>query len=724
MKNNLRGIAEGALFALNIFLAFYIIFESKVIIPQWLQPIGRMHPMILHFPIALLLLAMFLEFFRFKTEYSSQKFYQKFTSGLLLIITLAAALTAVMGLFLAKEEGYTGNVLLWHKWAGVSVVFLASIIYFYRHARWYKAPVAKTGAVIVSLGVIITGHFGATLTHGENFILGPIITQQEEINVPVDQAMVFTHVVKPIFERKCVSCHNQDKAKGSLILENPELIIKGGKTGKLFAAGNPEHSLLMERINLPLEEEEHMPPSGKQQLTDVEKNLLHLWVKAGADFNTKIIELPYNDSLREVASTLLWPAESESQFKFAAADKATIQRLNADFRYVSPLARESPALEVNFFNQSAFTPESLEELKAVKTQIVTLDLNNMPVTDSELKNISQFENLRKLSLNFTEITGKGLAELASLQSLQSLSLSGTKVNYQDLQQHLPAFKSLTRLTVWNTEVGGEEIKKLQNDYKHLQIIAGFEDDGTNPVKLNVPQLKNRSNIFSDTLPLKLEHPIKGVQIRFTTDGSEPDSINSPIFSNETVLNEYTLIKARAYKDGWYGSDVETFDIYRSKYKPDTVILLTPLNRVHPANGANTFFDEEMGTFNANSPAWANNWAGYLKNDMELLLKYKQPVTISSVALNTLIETETIIFPPASIEIWGGPAKGKMSLITTIKPELPTKGSKPFIKLIEGKFKPKNISYLKIIAKPVKSIPSWHNNKGRPALLLVDEIFIN
>jgi uncharacterized membrane protein len=725
MKNNLRGLAEGILFALNIFLAFLILFESKVVIPQWLQPIGRMHPMILHFPIALLLLAMFLEFFRFRSEYSGQKFYQNFTSGLLLFITLAAAVTAIMGIFLAKEEGYTGKTLLWHKWAGVSVVFLASIIYFYRHADWYKAPVAKTGAVLVSVGIILTGHFGATLTHGENFILGPVLAQHEQVNVPVDQAMVFAHVVKPIFDRKCISCHNQDKAKGGLILEEPELIVKGGKTGKLFKPGDPELSLLLERINLPLEEEEHMPPSGKQQLTPEEKELLHLWVQSGADFQQKIIELPYNDSLREIASTILWPAEnSETKYKFAAADHSIIQKLNAGSRFVSPLSRESPALVVNFFNQKEFTPEALDELNAVKTQIVSLDLNNMPVNDSDLKKVSQFENLRKLSLNFTGISGEGLAELASLKFLNNLSLSGTNVNYQDLQRQLPAFKSLNKLVIWNTKLNGTEISKLQNSHKNILIIAGFEDDGSNPVKLNVPQLKNKSNIFRDSLLLNLDHPIKGVEIRYTTDGSEPDSVNSPVFTPETVLKEYTLIKARAYKDGWYGSDVETFDVYKSKYKPDTVILLTPLNRVHPANGSKNFFDEELGTFNANSPAWANNWAGYLKNDMELLLEYKEPVTISSIALNTLIETETIIFPPSSIEVWGGDTKGNLRLITTIRPEQPAKESKPFIKLIEGKFKPQKVSYLKIIAKPLNSIPNWHNNKGKQSLLLVDEIFIN
>ncbi len=154
------------------------------------------------------------------------------------------------------------------------------------------------------------------------------------------------------------------------------------------------------------------------------------------------------------------------------------------------------------------------------------------------------------------------------------------------------------------------------------------------------------------------------------------------------------------------------------------MLLTRLNRVHPANGAQTFFDHQLGTFNANSPAWANNWAGFLKNDMELLLAFNAPRVVTSVALNTLIETETSIFPPASIEIWGGTSDGKLELITRFKPELPKNYNKPFIKLVDCKFKPQNVSSLKIIARPVMKLPDWHKGKDRPALLLIDEILIN
>lgn len=725
MKSTFKGFAGNVLFVLNIFILFLLVFEDKLVIPQWLQPLGRMHPMILHFPIAILMLSMFLEFFRFKASYNTQEFFRDFTSNLLLVGVLSSAITVIMGLFLAKEEGYAGEVLQWHKWAGISIVFVASFIYWGRNAAWYKAPVSKAAATITSLSLVFAGHFGAILTHGDNFILEPITSTEVEI-IPLEQAIVYDHVIQPIFEKKCISCHNPDKLKGELMLTDAQSITKGGKTGKLFVPGKPEESLLLKRVNLPVEDKKHMPPKGKTQLTQDEIRLVELWITNKADFKKKVIEFPTNDSLRVLASSFFKPAESADEiFQFVAADESTVQQLNTDYRVISPLATESPALTVNFYNPSAFTSKSLEELSDIKSQVVSMELSKMPIKDTDLKSIRQFENLRKLNLNFTGVTGKGLKELSSLQHLKSLSLSGTQVAYQDLKQHIGSFKSLNTLAIWNTPLTVPEIEALQKANKHIQFIAGFNDDGSNPIKLNTPQVKNKSTVFEQSVPLQLFHPIKEVDIRYTTNGSEPDSIHSPLFSKEILLQDNTTIKARAYKSGWYGSNTVTFNFYKNTYKPDSVILLSRLNRVHQADGPKTFFDKQLGGFNANSPAWANHWAGYFKNDMEVLMEFRKPIKISSVALNTLIEPETIIFPPEVVEIWCGTTKDQLRLLTTVKPDLPKKESKPFIKLITCKFKPTdNISYLKIVAKPVKQIPDWHTSKRKPAMLLVDELLIN
>ncbi|ARS38446.1 cytochrome C [Sphingobacteriaceae bacterium GW460-11-11-14-LB5] len=720
MKITLKGFAENVLFMANAFIIFLLVFGNRIAVPYWLQPLGRMHPMVLHFPIVILLLAMLLEFFRFKDTYAKEKLYHDFTSWLLLAGTLFSAVTVIMGLFLSKEEGYSGNILQWHKWTGVSIVFITTFIYYCRNAAWYKLPVARGGAVLTILSVILAGHYGAALTHGDNFVLEPVSSPAESAKVPLEQAKVFEDVVMPIFSQKCLSCHNIEKAKGNLIMDNAQAILKGGKTGKLFVPGKPELSLLIERIHLPLDEKKHMPPRGKSQLTEKEIQLLKLWVKNNAEMKKKVVDLPATDSLRLLATTFLAPVETpEEKFEFAAADESTVKKLNNNYRNVYSLAKESPALAVNIYNKSVYKPSVLKELSEVKKQIISLNLSGMPVSDDDLKIISGFENLRKLNLNFTNITGTGLKHLVILPHLNALSLSGTKVSYNLVKQVLN-MGGLRQLTLWNTGLSEAEVSQLQKINKNLTVVTGFKDDGKHPVKLNKPRLNTDITVFKDAITLQMKHLINGVKIRYTTDGTEPDSLKSPIYNKEIVLSGNTTIKAKAYKAGWYGSDVLVANFYRSTYKPDSISFLLPANEKYRAGGAKVLIDNQLGDYDFN----LGKWIAFRENNMEAMLYFKQPVTLQSITLHVMKQIQPYIFPPTDVEVWGGATQNKLHLLGRLRPDIPKKmEEREFIK-IEAKFKSQRISCLKIVAKNLKKLPEWHPAKGQPAWLFVDELFLN
>ncbi|RCH53659.1 cytochrome C [Mucilaginibacter hurinus] len=705
MRNNLKGLAGNLLFALNTLILFLLVFESKILVPQWLQPIGRMHPLMLHFPIVILILSMALEFFRYKEEYGDQGFYKSFTSNLLLIGAISSAVTVIMGLFLAKEEGYSGSILQWHKWTGVSIVFIASLIYWYRDANWYKPRVAKGAALLTIFMLIAAGHYGAALTHGEDFVLGPVMSTEAE-QIPIEEAAVYEHVVKPIFEAKCTSCHNTEKIKGELLLTDPEAIMKGGKTGKLIIPGKPELSLLLQRIHLPEEDKKHMPPKGKVQLTEQETLLLHLWVKANADFKKKVVELPENDSLRIIAASFLKPAVNEDRYDFAAADDNTVKKLSNDYRVILPLAKESPALKVNLYNPAVYTPKAIEELAAIKEQVISLSLNKMPVTDAELKTIAQFTNLRHLNLNFTDVTGKGLQYLAPLKYLKSLSLAGTKVSYNNLSQ-LSAIKSLKQVAIWNTSITSAETKQLDKAHKGITFIAGYKDDGK-PIKLNPPQLKSNGFIIQNSLPadsLGIKHPIKGVEIRYTTDGSEPDSV-SALLEKGVHFTKNTTLKMKAFKRGWLSSQVVTADLFKGIYKPDSLAVLTTIAMSYN-NGKKRLIDGQLGGMDVNSDSWLG-----LQGNTELAFFFDKPVTLSSILFHSITVGLFGKRPPEIVEVWGGANKSQMQLLSTVKPQLAPGENRPsFITVVECKLKPKKIAYLHIKTKSA-------------AIFLVDEIFFN
>src|SRR3954468_3056333 len=90
-----RKIGEGILKSGVIFLLFILLFQDHLHIPAWLQVVGRMHPMFLHFPIVLLLLSFFTFWLPLQNE--NAELY----NVLRLIAALSAVITAIMGLLLS-----------------------------------------------------------------------------------------------------------------------------------------------------------------------------------------------------------------------------------------------------------------------------------------------------------------------------------------------------------------------------------------------------------------------------------------------------------------------------------------------------------------------------------------------------------------------------------------------------------------------------------------------
>lgn len=718
MKSSHKGFADAALFALNVFILVLLLAGNSLVVPQWLQPAGRMHPLILHFPIVILMLAMLLEYFRFRPEFVGEKLYQSFTNYLLVLGALFASVTVIMGLLLSHEPGYEGSNLQWHKWFGVGVAFVGYVVYLMRNRERYTATIAKTGAIVTVFCLIMAGHFGGNITHGDDFVFGPVMDNSKKL-VPINEALVYRDVIAPIFEAKCQSCHNADKIKGGLNLTDEQSILKGGKKGKLFIAGNPQMSLLLQRVHLPETEKKHMPPIGKPQLTEEEQLLLYFWVKNNADFKKKVIDFPATDSLRMIASSFLKPVEgTEETYDFSAANEDDIKKLNNNYRVVYPLAAESPALAVNIYNKSTFNVKALEELSPISKQVVSLDLNKMPVKDADLKAIAKLPNLRRLVLNFSDVTGKGLQELSTLKKLHSLSLAGVKLTVADIKQ-LAAIKSLTELAVWDTGLKPADFKSLQASNKQLKVLTGFKDDGK-PVKLTNPQLKNTAVIFSESYALQLVNPIKGVDIRYTTDGTAPDSNRSLLYKPGTVLTQSTVIKARAFKQGWIGSDTVQFNVYKCRYTPDSVMFITRPDDKYKGDGAKTIIDKDLGGTGFGNGKWLGS-----QKDLELMMWFNKPIEIHSLELNTMRNIGSQIFLAAGVEVWGGPDKDHLKLLSTLKTATPHKNDPFGLVPLTCKLKTAQmVSCIKLVAKPLKSVPDWHPAKGKPGWVFMDEVFIN
>lgn len=716
MRQKLTLIAEQLLLGLQLFTVFLLLFSHQLELPYWLQPAGRLHPVLLHFPITLLLLWTLMHWFGTVQEKESQQVILTIKQELLLYGSLSAGITVVAGIFLSRESTYSPDEIYWHKWTGAALFILSGMLYAAGKLKWTQHKMYKFSPFFLVVAVIATGHFGGEITHGEQYVLNPILSQTEKKEVPFDSLQVYNDLVKPLLEKKCISCHNQQKMKGELSLADTLAILKGGKNGLLFEPGQTASSLLLQRIHLPLEDEHHMPPQGKIQLTAEEMYVLEGWVKHHTSFIQHLNSLPPDDTLVVWASNRFKNA-AEPGLRFKPADAAVLAKLNTSYCSVLPSDRETNALEARLFSQETYTVKQLEDLHPISEQLVAISLAKLPVKDDDLKKLADFEQLRRLDLSFTNITTAGLKHLKTLQQLEKLTLAGTTVSLEAIQDLLNASSKLKTIGIWNTGLTNNEVQRLEKTFPGISFLKGFDVQQSETLKLNPPLLKNSSQVFKDAIRVDLRHPIKGTTIRFTTNGNTPDSLSSDIYNNDLVLKKTTVITTQSFKTGWYASDVTSFGFYKNSFIPDSVNIATPLNAVHQAEGNNTFFNGLLGSLGANNPAWANFWAGVRKNEMIVNCFFKKPVTISSFGLRFMIEENTGIFPPGSIEIWGGTDINQLKLLGKIKPSLPQKGASPSIEYAETNFKEAAIMYLKIIAHP------YVNKKDR-RLLLIDEFFIN
>jgi hypothetical protein len=423
---------------------------------QLLELTGKFHPLFVHLPIGILLIAVV---FIWLNEW-----------GRPLKITLAIGATAavasvITGLMLAQSEGYSDEVS-YHKWAGIGLMTF-SVAMFFLPQRFLKP-----GSIVMTIVIFITGHLGGTLTHGP-LLPAPEADNLDVAKIDLTTAVFYDDAVKPVLEARCYSCHGETKQKGDLRLDSPDMITKGGKEGKVITPGNPEESELVRRILLPEEDEDHMPPKERRQLTESEKKLLSLWIESGADFKKKMSELLNEKQLASIT------AGNDNSIQLPDVDvpipdEELLARLTEQGVAITPVAKGSNFLQANFISVPNEAQKLLETLKPLAKNIVILKLNGTNVTT-----LDNYENLMILNLAGTNVGDDVIDRIVTFRGLVSLNLSGTKVT---TVQKLKALEKLRYLNIYNTSIESVDLPDVAIEKGNYSVPTLQTD--TTVIKLN------------------------------------------------------------------------------------------------------------------------------------------------------------------------------------------------------------------------------------------------
>ncbi len=124
--------------------------------------IARFHPVLVHLPIGILLLACFFQFLITKNRFA---ILQPAIPVALFWGMISAVLSCISGYFLSQSGDYDEQLVGRHQWLGISVA-VVSLMLWLLYQLSISETIARWISLVLILLIIITGHLGGYLTHG------------------------------------------------------------------------------------------------------------------------------------------------------------------------------------------------------------------------------------------------------------------------------------------------------------------------------------------------------------------------------------------------------------------------------------------------------------------------------------------------------------------------------------------------------------------------------
>ena len=418
---------------------------------EWAQFIGRFHPLLVHFPIALFVLVPILEIVGRSARFENLRLSVDFV---LALATLGATTAAILGWCLGRSGGYSGSLITQHMWGGLLLSIVCWLCWLL-HTQLSELGVIYAVALALGVGLVAwTGYRGGQLSLGRNHLtehmpnglrnLLGVEDSNAALAASADPNTFYGARIQPIFTARCISCHGADKHKGNLRLDSYLGLMRGGKDGTVIQTGNIQGSDLFRRITLPAGHDDFMP-KGKPPLTADQVKTIELWIGAGASDKIAI------SAIKDAPSGSLVRAE----VKFEEIDPTAVTKLRSGVApAVAELQKQFPnildydsrgtadlRLNASIFG-SKFGDRDLEAFAPIAEHITVADLSRTAITDHSAAAIAAMSRLRVLRLMDTHLTDAAFLRLETLNQLESLDVFGTPIT----PAALPGIAKLPKLS--------------------------------------------------------------------------------------------------------------------------------------------------------------------------------------------------------------------------------------------------------------------------------------
>lgn len=328
-----------------------------------------------------------------------------------------------------------------------------------------------------------------------------------------------------------------------------------------------------------------------------------------------------------------------------------------------------------------------------------------PASGYYVLGLPRFERTR-----LTFENGKQFEVIAKNLSEKNCYVQSVKLNGQPLERSYITFEEVYNGGTLEFTMTDKADSPWATQPENCPVVRIEKD----PIVI-VPTINAQSDTFFDSLMVSMSHPVEGVKVYYTLDGTEP-SEGSLLYEQPICLKQNAMVRAAALQDGRWSQVIDAqyylIDANRS------VKLQNMYNEQYEAGGLKALIDHLRGGENFRTGAWQ----GYYGVDLIATVDLAQSKKINRLAGSFLQEAYSWIWMPTEVEYFVSDDGKNFRSVGKVKNEIPVDADGAYIQEMEVRPRT-NARYVKMVAKTIGVCPEGHVGAGQKAWIFCDELVI-
>jgi hexosaminidase len=252
------------------------------------------------------------------------------------------------------------------------------------------------------------------------------------------------------------------------------------------------------------------------------------------------------------------------------------------------------------------------------------------------------------------------------------------------------------------------------------LLARYDAAGWNAAR-SAYLVSIRSGLETDggraTMTLAAEIP--GLDIRYTTDGSDPGPA-SRLYVKPVRLKRTTEVRAAAFRGRDRlspGVTSERFLVHEATGR--VPMLASPPSSKFPGEGPSPLTDGLLGSTNHAD----GRWLGLEGPDLDAVIDLGRTRSVRRISVRSLQNINSWIFLPSAVEFAVSSDGREFETVAQVANDVPPSLADIVVKEFAADFTARRACFVRVRARALGTVPGWHQGAGGKAWLFIDEIVV-